>query len=659
MERIQELLTRLTDLSDAEVAELEGLILSEFDSVEGEDPTADNVERMVSLADAIDTVRGETSRRHDAAEELVQKAAEASARVHSEGAPAVSEMASSGPGNPDEEKTTDNPQAGDGAPAPAPGDADPNAATGPLPVEPPPEGGAPAEPAADVAGPSPDQAAPDGMGGPAAEPPPPGGDVSVSEEEKKKSAAASTAPPAEAPTTTELAAPDGTAEAELSATDAPQENTMADANQSGTGVVVTPPADAAPVPTPREGVGLTITAGADITGISAGTELTDMDQVSEAFAKRLHTLRNVTGGSAQQHVVATLNFDYPEDRRLHGDNPDNIRKVNKVTAPDALVPMTAAAAVCAPLETVYDINVCGVTDRPIRDALARFNADRGGVRIFGTPTLGAPQGVGIWNPGLDQGTTLGPAKACQDAICPTPDDIYLEAVYSCLKFNNFTNRFFPEVVKANTDLSLIQHARVAELNLIKKIFALSTPATGKAVVNMGFTRVLIRTILDASAWMRRRYRLGANEPMRVILPSWVQDALDADLAQQMPGDGMDALLPSTPAVNALFGRRGVNVTWALDDWNATGDPGAAPTNAGQGFKTTVSYPMFPEGDFLFLDGGTLDLGVQRDSTMLASNEYATFMETFEGVAKTGCDSLWITQDVCISGAAAALVAGVC
>jgi hypothetical protein len=109
----------------------------------------------------------------------------------------------------------------------------------------------------------------------------------------------------------------------------------------------------------------------------------------------------------------------------------------------------------------------------------------------------------------------------------------------------------------------------------------------------------------------------------------------------------------------LFGRRGVNVTWALDDWNATGDPGAAPTNAGQGFKTTVSYPMFPEGDFLFLDGGTLDLGVQRDSTMLASNEYATFMETFEGVAKTGCDSLWITQDVCISGAAAALVAGVC
>ena len=41
MDRIQELLTRLADLSDAEIAELEGLILSEFDSVEAEEPTND------------------------------------------------------------------------------------------------------------------------------------------------------------------------------------------------------------------------------------------------------------------------------------------------------------------------------------------------------------------------------------------------------------------------------------------------------------------------------------------------------------------------------------------------------------------------------------------------------------------------------------------
>ena len=51
--------------------------------------------------------------------------------------------------------------------------------------------------------------------------------------------------------------------------------------------------------------------------------------------------------------------------------------------------------------------------------------------------------------------------------------------------------------------------------------------------------------------------------------------------------------------------------------------------------------MFPEGTLLFLDGGTLDLGVTRDGTMLGANEYATFVETFEGLAMTGCEVLWV------------------
>ena len=74
-----------------------------------------------------------------------------------------------------------------------------------------------------------------------------------------------------------------------------------------------------------------------------------------------------------------------------------------------------------------------------------------------------------------------------------------------------------------------------------------------------------------------------------------------------------------------------------------------------GFDAKVGFPLFPEGSFLFLDGGTLDLGVQRDMTMIGANEYATFVETFEGVAFTGCDSLWVTTPVCVSGEAAALV----
>ena len=107
----------------------------------------------------------------------------------------------------------------------------------------------------------------------------------------------------------------------------------------------------------------------------------------------------------------------------------------------------------------------------------------------------------------------------------------------------------------------------------------------------------------------------------------------------------------------------MNVTWALDEVNATGQPVAPPAQASGAlvaFPTSVSFPVFPEGSFLYLDGGTLDLGVVRDTTTIAANEYATFVETFESVAFNGCESLWLTvSNLCISGAAAALVDTTC
>lgn len=43
---------------------------------------------------------------------------------------------------------------------------------------------------------------------------------------------------------------------------------------------------------------------------------------------------------------------------------------------------------------------------------------------------------------------------------------------------------------------------------------------------------------------------------------------------------------------------------------------------------------YPAGTFLFLDGGTLELGVVRDSVMNVTDSYQVFAETFEQVAYT-------------------------
>ena len=73
---------QLSDITDEQVSELQTSILSEFESVEKEDPTPQIVDAMTSLADMLDGVRNEIKRRETANAELAQKAAEATTRVY-------------------------------------------------------------------------------------------------------------------------------------------------------------------------------------------------------------------------------------------------------------------------------------------------------------------------------------------------------------------------------------------------------------------------------------------------------------------------------------------------------------------------------------------------------------------------------------------------
>jgi hypothetical protein len=72
------------------------------------------------------------------------------------------------------------------------------------------------------------------------------------------------------------------------------------------------------------------------------------------------------------------------------------------------------------------------------------------------------------------------------------------------------------------------------------------------------------------------------------------------------------------------------------------------------FPDTFTWYMFAEGTFLFLDGGTLDLGIIRDSTLVGTNDYKMFVETFEGIAKVGVESIKVTSTIAVNGVAAAL-----
>jgi hypothetical protein len=121
----------------------------------------------------------------------------------------------------------------------------------------------------------------------------------------------------------------------------------------------------------------------------------------------------------------------------------------------------------------------------------------------------------------------------------------------------------------------------------------------------------------------------------------------ADLALQMPGD---AMLNAYAEIDGYVNARGVILTTSID-LNVFG---AQSVGALLEFPDTFAWYLFSEGSFLFLDGGTLDLGIIRDSTLVNTNDYKMFVETFEGLAFVGIESLVVTSTINVNGVAAAL-----
>jgi len=406
--------------------------------------------------------------------------------------------------------------------------------------------------------------------------------------------------------------------------------------------VIEAPADRRPV-AQASVAPVAITAGADIPGYTAGSEMSDMNVVAEAMSKRLHGLRRVNGGDGEQHIVASITTSYDESRTLTQDAEANWNKIQAVASPEALI---ASGGHSTPFAVKYDIFGIGTTVRPVRDCLPRFQADRGGIRFITPPVLSDyDNAVGVWtnvvdtNPGTD-------VKASLTVTAATENTVATDAVTLQLQFGNLMSRAYPELIARHNELGLIQHAREAENQILTRLTALSTAVTSTSIIGVG--RDFLVQLGRAAAAYRSRHRLPADFPLRVIVPSWIKDAMAADLALSAPGD---STLNAYGEIEGYMAARGINICFTIDGSAITGSQGA---NAMNEFTDTFVWYMFAEGTFLFLDGGTMDLGIIRDSTLVGTNDYKMFVETFEGVAKVGVEALKVTSTISVNGAAAAL-----
>jgi chemotaxis protein histidine kinase CheA len=679
-DQIKTQLDTITELSDEQLAELQADIVSQFEMVEGEDPTPETVDAMTSLADSLDIVRGELSNREVMAAELAQRAAEATARVKGQVEDEGEEMAMT---EDEPMETEESPEETEAPMEEAPVEEEVEIETEEedekeeeMSVQASASEEVTSEEVSEAAVSEAVELSTEEVEVPAEETAaeaPVEAEASVEETVVEAEAAteasieeASTDQEigSELSTTSEEAAELSTEEtaeavaeveesAELSSEETIETSTALVEEQKEQAVTAAAeqpfeaPADRQPVVQVTEAP-VAITAGADIPGYSAGSPVSGMSEVASLMEKRLHSLRRVNGGDGEQHIVASFSTQYPEARFLGTDAESNSSKIDSVVGQQALV---ASGGHAAPVEVKYDIfGIGSTTVRPVRDSLPKFQADRGGIRFVTPPSFAAgtyANAVGVWTAANDSAETPSPASKTSLTVTAAGENTAVtDAVTLQLQFGNLMTRAYPELIARHNELALVQHAREAEQYLLGKIDDSSTDVTSGTLI--GFGRDFLVSVRKAAVAYRSRHRIAQTTQLKAIIPDWVYDAMAADLAVAMPGD--NTLAVGRAEIEGYLAQLNVSLV-ASPDMTVFGSQGAAALLE---FPDTFDWFLFAEGTFLFLDGGTLDLGIIRDSSLVGTNDYKMFVETFEGIANVGIESLRIRQTVNVNGVAAAL-----
>ncbi len=453
---------------------------------------------------------------------------------------------------------------------------------------------------------------------------------------------------------------DVVAEAEAITEDA-GELVTADGGDQGGGIKRTfrrpPPASPIHEPLPDSEPNRTrLVASAGIEGVTEGKEL-DRIGLAQAMISKRGRMVSTAPGSSEQVIVASLNWEYPEERKLRATDPEgNFSKIWKVTGTDAvgIDPDTgkdmllADGGYCAPFTPLYDSPVFATAYRPVKDDLPGFNADRGG--ITWAPPLDIADiddAIGIVTANEDaQGGTFA-RKSCQVLECDDFNEAELAALFHCVQFGNMGSRAWPERVAQFNEVVMAAWARMAERNLLTLMKADSTLVTAAAATyGYGVVSNLLAEVLVAAAAYRNRHRMRPETKLRVKFPAWVKEMLVTDLISSQ----FDRFSYNINGVDQLFRDNNIAVSYYIDSASGDGMEFAAQTaGALLKYPTTVAWFLYAEGTFLFLDGGSLELGIVRDSTLNANNNYQIFGESFESLAFTGVEALHVVSTVCANG----------
>jgi hypothetical protein len=212
--------------------------------------------------------------------------------------------------------------------------------------------------------------------------------------------------------------------------------------------------------------------------------------------------------------------------------------------------------------------------------------------------------------------------------CPTWTDTRLAAYGITIEHGNLSDRAFPELTRRYISLALNAHLhRMSTIHLAK----MSTSAHSVAVtVTAGgsdtYGDVMSAIELQAVDF-RSEHKISDRVVIEVILPVWVKGSIRTTLAMRA---GVDMLSITDAQIMAALAVRNIRPQFVEDYqplWNGT--PRAA-------WPTALTFLMYPAGSFVEGNGGTIDLGVVRDSRLNATNDFtAAWTEDFRLLVRKG------------------------
>ena len=368
-----------------------------------------------------------------------------------------------------------------------------------------------------------------------------------------------------------------------------------------------------------------ITAAADVPGFAGGSTL-DTTALAKAMHAKARTLSNGSG------MVPVATIDLGIEHKMTTDVANNIAILEEVTKPSALT----ASGWCAPSTTLYELFGVDAGDGLID--LPTVQVTRGGLNVPSYIGIGEANGA-LWT-WTEDSREDEDTKQCLYIPCPDFTDYRLVAEGLCVTAGNLTDRAFPELTRRLISLAINAHLHRLSAAIINEI---AGSAVGVTVGNINSTAsgsILSAIDLQVQDY-RSQHRMSVNAVLEAVFPLWIKAAIRADLALR---HGAELTNVTDAVVDAHFAARGVRAQFVHDYQPLYG---VAPATVWPG---SFDFLLFPAGGYVRGDGGTIDLGVVRDSVLNATNDYtAAWTEQLYLVAQLGPDAREVTVNISVDG----------